>query len=278
MKLIDFHTHIFPDKMAQKTIAFLSQKGGIPAYTDATLSALNTQVKKAKGAFAVALPVLTKPQSFESVLAFVQNVNEGFFKGEHNVFSFGGIHPDCEDIEEKMSRMKSLGIKGVKLHPEYQQTYIDDKKYIRIFKAAAKEDMIVITHSGKDVGYPNDVHCTPKRVLNALEKTQEKVKLVLAHLGACDMYDEVLQYLAGQDVYFDTAHVLASVEQSTFIKILEKHGEEKILFASDCPWQDITESKEKLISFGLSEETTEKIFYKNALGLLNDTRFNGLYL
>ncbi len=272
MPLIDFHTHIFPDKIAEKTISFLSEKGGIPAYSNATITDLNNQIKKAGGSFAVALPVLTKPQSFESILTFAQGVNEGFFKGKHNVFSFGCMHPDCEEIEEKMSRMKTLGFKGVKLHPEYQETYIDDDKYIRILTAAAKEDMIVITHSGKDVGYPNSERCTPKRVLNALEKVQGKVKLVLAHLGACDMYGDVLKYLVGQDVYFDTAYVLKSVEKSVFLKILEKHGEDKILFASDCPWQDILESKERLLSFGLSKETQEKIFYKNALKLLNNDR------
>ncbi|MBQ9730119.1 MAG: amidohydrolase family protein [Clostridia bacterium] len=267
---IDFHTHIFPDKIAEKTIDFLSHKANIPAYSNGTLSGLQSALKKAEVDIAIALPVLTKPESFDSILRFVCGVNEGYFAGEHNVYSFAGIHPDCEDIEGKMARVKELGIKGVKLHPEYQQTYIDDERCVRILNAAAANDLIVVTHSGVDAGYPGSVHCTPERVVNALSKVKGKVKLVLAHYGACEMYEEVYDLLAGKDVYFDTAYVLKSIDKETFLRILEKHGEEKILFASDSPWQDIAEMKTRLGEMGLSAEAKEKILSKNALALLGD--------
>jgi len=269
MQYIDFHTHIFPDKIAEKTISFLSEKGGIPAYANGTLQALQERLVKAQIKTAIALPVLTRPESYDSILRFVLQVNEGYKKGEHNVYSFGGMHPDCENVEEKCAQFRSLGIKGLKLHPEYQQTYIDDEKCIRILNAAAKENLIVVTHSGKDVGYPDSVHCTPKRVLNALGKVNGRVKLVLAHMGACDMFEDVYELLAGTDVYLDTSYVLQYMPKETFVKILDKHGTDKILFASDSPWQDIASLQARLYSFGLDEETMKKIFYKNAEELLN---------
>ena len=141
---------------------------------------------------------------------------------------------------------------GVKIHPDYQQTFIDDPKYIRILNAAIDQDLIVVTHAGFDVGYPELTHCTPERALRALRQLKGDCKL-------------------GANVYFDTAYVLPEIAKETFLKILKKHGADKILFASDNPWQNIRNSYEILQSFGLDKETEEKIFYKNALSLLGSS-------
>ncbi len=246
----------------------LSQKANIPAYACGTLSGLQQELEKAGVSLGISLPVLTRPQSFESVLNFAVQVNEGYRNGEHRVYSFAGIHPDCEDIEEKLALVKKQGIKGIKIHPEYQATYIDDERYIRIFHAAAEEDLIVVAHSGEDAGYPDSLHCTPERVLNALKKVEKPFKFVLAHMGACGMYDEVYELLAGKNVYFDTAYVLETISKDSFIKILEKHGADRILFASDSPWQSIEKSVEYFSSLGIEQEDAEKILYKNAAKLL----------
>ena len=267
-KAIDFHTHIFPDKIANKTIELLSEKGGIPAYRDGTLHILQEELQRAGVSIGVALPVLTRPESFDSILRFAAQVNEGYFKGERNVYSFAGIHPDCEDIEEKMSRIKQGGFKGIKLHPDYQQTFIDDERYIRILNAAIDEDLIVVTHAGFDVGYPECTHCTPKRTLNALERVKGDVKLVLAHYGGCRMMEEAYELLAGRNVYLDTAYILPEVSQDFFVKMLEKHGADKILFATDSPWQSISACLDILRGFGLPQAVEEKILYKNAAALL----------
>ena len=269
--VIDFHTHIFPDRIAARTIDLLSKKINGPAFSDGTLSGLGKELRKGEVDIGIALPVLTRPESFDSVLRFTMEVNEGYFRGEHNVCSFAAIHPDCKDVEEKMFLIKQHGFKGIKIHPEYQQTYIDDPKYIRILNAAIDQGLIVVTHSGFDDAYPNTRHCTPRRVVNALEKIKGNIKLVLAHYGAYDMYEEVYEYIAGRDVYLDTAYVLPDLEKDTILKILQKHGEDKILFASDSPWRSIESMKQCLLALGLSKECEEKILFKNALNLLQNS-------
>ena len=269
--VIDFHTHIFPDRIAARTIDLLSKKINGPAFSDGTLSGLEKELKKAEVNIGIALPVLTRPESFDSVLRFTREVNEGYFRAEHDVYSFAAIHPDCEDVEEKMFRIKQNGFKGIKIHPEYQQTFIDDPKYIRILNAAIDQELIVVTHSGFDDAYPNTRHCTPRRVVNALEKIKGNIKLVLAHYGAYDMYEEVYEYIAGRDVYLDTAYVLPNIDKDTILKILQKHGEDKILFASDSPWRSIESMKQCLLALGLGKECEEKILFKNALNLLQNS-------
>jgi predicted TIM-barrel fold metal-dependent hydrolase len=267
-RIIDFHTHIFPDKMAVKTVEFLAERGGIPAYADGTLADIQAKADEANVTLSISLPVLTRPESFDSVLNFAKTVNEGREKGEHRIMSFAGIHPDCTDIEEKMAKVKESGCKGVKLHPDYQQVFIDDERMIRILNAAIDEDLIVVTHTGLDVGYPECTHSTPERTAKALEKLKGEAKLVLAHMGGCRMHKEVYEVLAGRNVYFDTAFVLDEMDEEMFLKTLEKHGADKILFASDCPWKTPKAIYDKLMTLGLSEETLEKILYKNAAQLL----------
>ncbi len=266
--IIDFHTHIFPDKIAQKTIGYLAEKAQIPPFSDGSVDGLLSAMERAGTDISVTLPVLTSPSQFDSVNRFAREINQAFFDKDRKLISFAGIHPKCEDIEGKMAWISKNGFLGVKLHPDYQETFINDDGYVRILQAAKEQDLIVVTHSGVDGGYRGlPVRCTPELAKQVIDKVHHK-KFVLAHYGANEMFDEVLELLCGEDVYFDTAYILRFVGEEAFKKILEKHGEDKILFASDSPWSDIKGDVEILKSFSLNKQTEEKLFYGNAKKLL----------
>ena len=266
--LIDFHTHVFPEKIAEKTIKILEERSDGKAFTNGTVSGLKAEMEKGGCDIAVALPVVTKPSQFESVTEFARSINEQFATEKRGVLSFGGIHPCSDDIKGKMKTLKNLGFLGVKIHPDYQDTFIDHEGYIEILKAAKDLDMIVVTHAGVDDGYKGEpVKCPPELVLKVIKKIGHS-KFVLGHYGGHKLWNEVYDKLAGEDVYFDTAFTLHEIDKELFKKILFKHGDDKVLFATDCPWRDIKEDKETIMSYGLKKETEEKIFYKNALKLL----------
>ena len=266
--LIDFHSHVFPDKIAQSTISALEKNSNGKAHTDGTVDGLLKAMDRANCDICVTLPVLTKPTQFESVAKFVIEINKRFAFEDKKIISFAGMHPKCEDISGKMKFLKENGIKGVKIHPDYQETYVDDDGYFEILKCAKELDMIVVTHSGVDDGYEGcPVRCTPDRVLKLINEVNHD-KFVLGHFGAHKMWEETLEKLAGKNVYFDTAFTLHEIDEELFKKIVFKHGEDKILFATDCPWRDIVDDFNILNSYDLARETLDKIFYKNALKLL----------
>ena len=266
--IVDFHTHVFPDRIAAKTIAHLSEKGGIPPFSDGTCDGLLSRIREAGVTLAVTLPVLTSPTQFDSVNRFASELNRENEGKMPRLLSFAGIHPDCDGIERKMAFLRENGFKGVKIHPDYQGVYIDDERYIRIVAAAKKEDLIVVTHAGVDTGFRDaPVRCTPDRALNLIRSVPYR-NLVFAHLGGCEMQDEVLETLAGEDVYLDTAYVLRFTDKEYMKKLLLRHGEDRILFASDSPWSDIKTDVEILRSFSLGKKTEEKIFCENAKALL----------
>lgn len=263
--VIDFHTHIYPDAIAARTVSALEAKAGGKAFTDGTTKGLLTSMENAGVDVSVVLPVATKPQQFDTINAFAKQLNDEY--GDR-IISFGGIHPDCEDYKAKLDYIKSLGLKGIKIHPDYQGVMIDDIRYMNIIDYASEIDLIVITHAGLDIGMPELVHCPPDRMRKVLDTIKPR-KMVLAHYGGWQRWEEVYEYIAGQDVYIDTAFTFPFIKEDMFMKILEKHGSDKILFASDSPWSSAKSDVEALRNMPISEDVCDAICSGNAKKLLN---------
>ncbi|MBE7091425.1 MAG: metal-dependent hydrolase [Clostridiales bacterium] len=265
--IIDFHTHVFPDQIAERTISHLARAGKETPAFNGTVQGLLAEMQKSGVDLSIILPVMTAPKQFESVNRFALALNNAE-ETRGKLISFAGIHPSCENLTEKMAWIKENGFLGVKIHPDYQGTFIDDDEYAEILQAAKKLDLIVITHAGVDGGFPNEpVRCTPDRVKNLLLKAPHE-KFVLAHLGGNLMYDDVYDTLCGLNVYFDTAHVLSTIKKETFLRVVRKHGIHRVLFATDAPWSKQKEDISTLKSFGLTPKEEEQLFYKNAVSLL----------
>lgn len=262
--IIDFHTHIFPDKIAARSIEQLQNVSGVTAATDGTLQGLLDSMDKNGVDISVIMPVVTKPSQFESVNTFAAKVNETY-KGR--LISFGGIHPDSEDYKEELDKIKKLGLPGIKLHPDYQGVMIDDKRYMDIIRYADELDLIILVHAGIDIGLPAPIHCPPDKMKVVFDEIKPK-KLVLAHMGGWKQWEEVYELLAGEEIYFDTAFTFEYIEPEMFIKLVEKHGADKILFATDSPWSDSKKTVETLINLIGDECISESILSGNAIDLL----------
>lgn len=266
--IIDFHTHNFPDKIAASVIAKLEACGNMKASTDGTLDGLKHSMKEAGIDISVVLPVMTSPKQFETVNRYAAETN-----GKNGIISFGGIHPDCDDVENKLDYIKSLGLSGIKIHPDYQGVYIDDERYIRIIRYAVNIGLYVTTHAGFDPAFPEVIRCTPERILNMLNKVYDgkepqDARIILAHLGSLDETDKVIEIIAGKNLYLDTAVMLDRLSENKILHLIRKHGVDKILFATDCPWADQTKFVNIVNSLDLTTEERAFITYKNAMRML----------
>ena len=266
---VDFHTHVFPDRVARGAIASLASASGGVAYSDGTVAGLRAAISAAGVTVAVNLPVLTSPMQFESVLAYAEALNREFSASGCGVLSFAGMHPGIPDVRAAMRRVREAGIPGIKIHPEYQSTDFDDDAYYRLLSAAKEEGLITVTHAGVDDAYRGGhVRCTPERVLRMLDRLGGYPRLVLAHLGGHEMHGEVLDRLAGREVYLDTSYVLPRIPRDLLLQTVDRHGASRILFATDSPWRDIAADLEIIRSLGLPEDDLKGILYKNARDLL----------
>ena len=278
LMIIDTHTHVYPDKIAEKTLELLTGRAGTAAHTDGTYDGLKRSMEVAGVDVSVVLPVATSAKQYERINENAYRINERF--GETGIMSFGGIHPENENYKEILNDIKSKGLKGIKLHPDYQDAYMDDIRYKRIISYATELDLAVVVHAGQDIGLPDDIHCTVDMLVNVIDEVKP-TKFILAHLGGWQSWDGVYEKICGRNVYLDTAFAygqidyldgyahrwkLATTEQ--FVKIINKHGADKILFATDSPWADQKKSIEDIYGLPVDEDTKKMILGENAKKLL----------
>lgn len=274
MLIVDFHTHVFPDAIAAATIKKLeSNCVQAKSHTDGTLDGLRKSMREAGIQYSVLLPVCTTPRQFASINNFSAKNNDP----ANGLVFFGGIHPDCEDVEGKLEYIKSLGLKGIKLHPDFQHVFIDDERYVRIIRKCVQLGLYISIHAGVDIGAPEVVHCPPERAVKMLEEVyrdidvskEERPRVILAHLGGGFMLEETEKHLCGKFVYLDLAFTFGWEDDSQILRIIKAHGAEKILFATDSPWAGQKEFVEAFKKFPLGEEEKRKIFSGNAVEMLD---------
>lgn len=259
--LIDSHIHIFPDALAPKAIPHLASVSGYVNQTDGTLA---DTLKKMdawgvdKGVF---LSIATKPSQQKSINDFCAAI------AAERVIPFGSVHPDAPDWEPELERIAGLGLRGVKLHPDYQGFDMDEPRILPIFRKIRDLGLCVVVHAGFDPLSPDHIHCRPRACRQLLEDCPG-VKLILAHMGGMRLWDEVEEYLAGQPVWLDTACCAGAMDPAQLKRLIQKHGADRILFASDCPWSDPRQEKAMIERSGLSSGEMESIFSKNILRLL----------
>ena len=280
--VIDIHTHTFPDKLAATTIPKLEGMSHTHAYVDGTNSGLAASMAQAGVDCSMVLPVATNPRQVVHVNDSSARINEQ--GDETGIYSFGCMHPDFADYRAELSRVKELGMKGIKLHPVYQGVDFDDIRTLRILDRAGELGLIVLTHAGLDIGYPGVVHVTPKMVLHAIQEVGP-VTLILAHMGGWRNWDQVEELLPYAPVYLDTSYSLGSINplddgyyqpqdlpmmgEEQFLRMIRTFGSERFLFGTDSPWSSQQESVERLRALPLSDEEKAAILGGNAQRLLH---------
>lgn len=259
--IVDFHTHMFPERIAEDAVRGLSDVCGIHAYTNGTYGGLFNSTKAAGIDLSIALPVVTRPSQYGTIAQFAREHQDG------PILSFAGVHPADSNAESALVNLSKMGIKGIKLHPDYQDAYFNDIRYKRIVARASELGLITVVHAGVDAKCPHNVHCTPKMAAEVIDEVRPS-RLVLAHMGGNRLWDEVEEYLVGKDVCFDTGIVLDRMPQEQFLRIVKNHGADRILFATDSPWAGQKEYVAIMRDMPLSEEEKEKILGGNAQKLL----------
>lgn len=279
--IIDIHTHTFPEKIAERTVSLLAEASHMEPQTEATNASLLRSMKEASVDLSIILPVATKASQVEKINT-VAAQNNALWK-EKGIFSVGGMHPEYENWYEELSRVKGLGLKGIKIHPVYQGADLDGPLFMNILKRCAQLDLFVITHAGDDIGFPGVVHCSPDMCLHVIREIPD-LKLVLAHMGGWHCWKEVCEKLADTDVLLDTAFSLSPVHSlsdgywkenepwmlsnAEFMDMVKLFGEDRLLFGTDCPWANQKEYVQLFESLPLSERAYRKIMGENTAKLL----------
>lgn len=279
--IIDFHTHTFPDNIAGQVIHKLSLDSCTLPFSDGTLNGLLHSMQTAGVNYSVTLPVMTNTTQVEKINSSIITNKDALFA--QGIVAFGGLHPDFEKYKEELKKLHDAGIKGIKLHPAYQNVDLDDIRMLRIIDAASELGLIVLIHAGMDIGIYDHNYSSVSHILKVIDEIHP-TKFVLAHMGNWGCWEEVESDLAGAPVYMDTAFAIGAITpapyakkapllsenltKDAFVRIVKKHGADKILFATDSPWEDQADYIRRIQEMPLTPEDKANILGVNAAKLL----------
>ncbi len=279
--IIDFHTHTFPSKISKKVVDKLGQASASMPHTDGSVEGLLKSMEKSGVDKSINLPVMTSADQ-------VEKVNSSFMKSmeeyeSHGIITFGGMHPEYTNYKEELQRIKNNGMKGVKLHPAYQNVDLDDIRMMRIIDKASELGLIVTIHAGIDIGIYDKNYSSVEQILKVINEVHPE-KFVLAHMGNWADWKDVEYYLAGAPVWMDTAFTYGKIEpypdstptpytcvlaDDDLVRLTRKHGVDKVLFATDSPWQDQKDYIDRMTKMDFTDEEKKMILGENAMHFLN---------
>ena len=260
--VIDFHTHAFPERIAATTVEKLSfAAGGLIPQTDGTLKSLKAEMIQDGVDLSVVQCIATKPAQQTNVNNFALEIDR-----DPSFVAFGSVHPEAPDALEELERLADSGIRGIKLHPEYQGFYADDPKLKPLYRKISQLGFVTLFHAGRDYGLAPPYHGLPEHLARAIRWFEAPV--VAAHWGGLDCGEKVLELLCGENLWFDLSFGYSAMAKTVAQKILDKHTPDRLLFGSDMPWHRPTWEKRMLDTLDISEADREKILSGNAKKLL----------
>lgn len=255
MQIIDIHTHIYPDKIAQKatdSVRDFYQVEG--SNMDGTVDLLLQEGAKAGISRFVVLPVSNTPNRVRSINSFILEQTQ-----QHDCFvGFGTVHAAMENLSEEVDWILSSGLKGIKMHPDSQRFPIDDLRLFPMYDAIAGK-IPVLLHMG-DARYNYSHPVRLRRILSLFPNLQ----VIAAHLGGYSMYHTARELLYDTDCVFDISSSLMFMEQQAAERYIQAYGAERLAFGSDYPlWDPVTEVK-RFRQLHLTDSQFEQIAHKTA--------------
>jgi len=264
--IIDFHTHAFPDALAERAMSFLcTETDQVTAYLDGKLSSLLESMDAAGIEKSVLCSIATKPGQFEPIFEWSKQIQS------ERIVPLASIHPDDPAPAERVQQVASAGLAGIKMHPYYQNFDINDPKLDSLYEALQAEGLLVTLHTGFDFAYEWIDRCGPQRISDVLTKFPD-LKLITTHLGGWEQWDAVEELLTGKPIYMETSFSAQYLERQRLRRMILAHPPEYVLFGTDSPWTDQKQEIEAIQKLDLGDNLLEKIFYKNAQQLLKSLK------
>lgn len=253
-EICDAHTHIFPKKISEKAVSSIGDFYSLPMSCKNGISdeLINCGSRIGVKHYLVC-STATVPHQVESINDFIMNE----CKIHSEFVGFGTLHPDYDNIEKEVDRIISGGLKGVKIHPDFQEFYIDDDKAEKIYKAVEGRLPILI-----HMGDPRYDYSRPKR-LESVMKAFPKLDVFAAHLGGYERWNEAVDCLFGKNIYFDTSSSLEFLSPDYAKDIIRGFGSDNIFFGTDFPMWDHFGEIQRFMRLNLNDDENKKILGGN---------------
>ncbi|MCM1167692.1 MAG: amidohydrolase family protein [Ruminococcus sp.] len=260
--IIDAHAHIYPDKIAERAVGGIESFYGMNVGYNGTLSTLLDEGAAAGVDRFLVQSVATVPEQVVSINNFIVGSVKAF---PDKLIGFGAMHPDFPDVRGETERIISLGLKGIKLHSDFQRFNIDDERAFSIYECAEDAGLPILFHVG-DNRYD---FSSPERLMNVVKRFP-RLKVIGAHLAGWSMWDKGAEIFAGSGIYADCSSSLYALEPEHAAELIRKLGTDRVLWGTDYPMWSAKDELERFDKLPLTDEERENILSRNVRRLIGE--------
>ncbi|WP_432843211.1 amidohydrolase family protein [Dactylosporangium sp. CA-092794] len=228
--IIDVHCHVWPDHIAPRVLA--SRPASLDPVFDGTVAGLLKTMDAAGVQRAAGLGIANAARTVHRTNEFIGSIDRD------RLIPFGTVHPDLP-VEENLRSLADNGIRGVKLHPLFQELSLADPRVIDIAHGLAEAGVVVITHAGAGGDAAANERGAPRNVM-VLHRAVPGLRLIACHYGGYHRLDEAEAEVLGSPVVLETSWPprLADLEPDRLRAIIRRHGADRMVFGSDWPMAD----------------------------------------
>lgn len=260
MQIIDIHTHVYPDEIAQKAADSVQDFYGMGERTmDGTVDMLLRRGAEAGISHYVILPVAIRPDRAQGINDFIVRQ----VAAHKELFGFGTVHAAMDDPAAEAQRVRDMGLLGIKMHPDSQQFPIDDPRLFPMYEAMQGQ-FPVIFHMG-DLRYDYSHPARLRRLLDLFPR----LDVIAAHFGGYQMYETAYELLRDTDCIFDISSSLMLMPDGVPEKFIGLYGAERMAYGTDYPMWDPVREVPRFLGLKLPEAEIEQIAWKTAARFLN---------
>lgn len=260
-KIINAHCHIYPEKIADKAVLGIRDFYDLDMSLNGTIEGLIQDGNKIGVSHYLVHSVATTPSQVKSINEFIaDSVNQypDLFTG------FGTLHPDSDDIQGDFDYLIELGLKGVKLHPDFQQFPLNEERAFKIGEVVNEADVPMLIHCG-DFRYN---YSNPEQLKPFLDKFPN-LTVIGAHFAGWSIWQEATEKLAGTpNLYVDLSSSLYDLTPNKALELIHAYGCDKVLWGTDYPMWDSVSEMEYFNKIDLTESERSLILYENAAKIL----------
>lgn len=260
-KIINAHCHIYPKKIASRAVEGIRNFYNLDMSLNGMSDNLIQDGEKVGVTHYLVHSVATTPNQVRSINEFISDE----VKSHKRLFTgFGTLHPNSEDIEGDFEHLLELGLKGVKLHPDFQQFSLNSESAFKLGEVINSGNVPLMLHCG-DYRYN---YSNPKQLKPFLKKFPDML-IIGAHFAGWSMWEKATEELAGTpNLVVDLSSSLYNLSSETAKKLIYAYGVDKVLWGTDYPmWE--SESEMKLFNkIELTTNEKKMILYENAAKIL----------
>lgn len=256
MPIVDVHVHIYPEKISERATQSIGRFYNIEMDAqDGSVARLQESLAGSPITHCVVCSVAVKPQTVESINDFIAREVD-----EHDSFiGLAAMHQDYPDPAGELERAASLGLAGIKLHPDTQAVDMDDPRLMRVYEIAERRGLPLIIHCG-DYRY---YYSHPRRLKRILHEFPNLV-VDAAHFGGWSIQDWALEFLEDERCFLDMSSSMRFLGPRRTRELVYAYGCDRILFGSDFPMWEPASELEQFQALGFTEAELEAMCWHNA--------------